>query len=671
MLRRLLPFFLLCLGCGETDGSISPGTTATGGAAPTWELLSIEPGEIAADTPFVLIGRGGIFLPGDRLAVDKVWYSTELSDTELRCNVEGKPRGNYSVTAHRGSEVSSSFSIAVANAPPRVVDPGPQTLAEDEDWQLQLQTVDFDQDDTRILVTGLPPGARFEAATKTIFFRPDFIQGGKSHTLTVYVSDGLDTTSSQFELSILDSIQPPEPTVVSDTAYATHRRLRLDQVTDSYLDSEGYAGRTFDARIVIPTEEIETKRYPVRVYLHGLGGSPYTGGNGDSFRIYPHDDDNTYWWGYSEKLPASAPAEGRVLNYTQRRVLHLIEYVLSNFSWADPEQVYVIGSSMGGAGATALGLLHARHFAYVHATLGQTIPRNHRPARISQLSTWWGSPELNLLDAEGMGNWDRGDMTRALLNRQEARNQFVFTKHGKDDRTIHFGAVSMPSSLTQLSFLDAVQKERMGHHCVWDEGGHGPSDPVLGSNWWDSDWNKLNDQKTFLRRNLAFAAFSKSTADNDPGTGEGNGNQKWSENSGYAGHLGTPNDTGWNGDVAGVLNRYLRWDAQQIVDEVDRFEIPLWADTTPLQTKVPAGYPPKGNEYAGELPIFANVTPRRVQNFLLAPNETVRWSFGDLEGTVTAQADGSVTVPQLGLDNTATTLILRRTSALLKPPQQP
>jgi hypothetical protein len=53
-----------------------------------------------------------------------------------------------------------------------------------------------------------------------------------------------------------------------------------------------------------------------------------------------------------------------------------------------------------------------------------------------------------------------------------------------------------------------------------------------------------------------------------------------------------------------------------------------------------------------------DVTPRRVQRFQCLPGERIRWSFGKARGTVTAAADGSVTVPRLRLDEAWTSLVL-------------
>lgn len=560
-----------------------------------------------------------------------------------------------------GSSTTGSGSTASpTSAPLQVVAPGPQLVDEEQLLEVAIQVLGGSGARVRIAIDGLPPGAHWDVTTSTVRFKPDFTQGGDSWVVVVSADDGSEAAEAVFPIEIRDTIQPPWPTVVSTTDRSDHQRLRLRQRTDEWLDSPGHAGREFEARVVIPKAASATNKLPVRVFLHGLGGSPYTGGNGAQFRIYPHDPNTSYWYGYASSLPGSSPGSGDTAPaYTERRILHLLEWVLRNNPGADPERVYVAGSSMGGAGAATLGLLNARHFCYVESRLGQTVARNHRPSRLTQLQRVWGDMALNLDAGAGMGAWDRNDLARALRDDPGARNQFVHTKHGKDDSTINFGAVAQDSTITGLSFLESLQALRVGHLVVWDEGGHGSADPVMGSSWWGS-WNPIFDDETFLRRDLPFPAFSDSSLDDDPGTGAGNGNQPWRESAGYSGSVSAAGDTGWDGDPAGVRNRHLRWLSTDIIDEPTRLEMPLRVGSGSGSAPPRAGYPAKGDRLEGSLPAVVDVTPRRTQRFRPAPHEPVRWTFGSLSGTVAADSDGEVTIPRLPLEEAWTTLILER-----------
>ncbi|MEO5729531.1 MAG: hypothetical protein ABI134_02010, partial [Byssovorax sp.] len=435
--------------------------------------------------------------------------------------------------------------------------------------------------------------------------------------------------------------------------------LTLSQTTDAWLDN---ANRVFTAVVVVPSAATAASPAPLRVDLHGAGGAPNaSAGCGSLFTISPHDPLDSYWWGYGEKLSGSIPVtSGKVFPYTARRVLHLMGHVLAKYPGADPERVFISGGSMGGAGAKTIGLLWARHFAGVQTSIGQAIPRNHRPSRLKQLSTLWGSPAANLLDDSDTSTWDHMDLTRALRDDPEARDQFVSTKHGKDDPTIHFGAMVIKSALTGLSFYDTLQEHHVGHLAIWDEGAHGPADPVLGNSWWDNGWNRISDATAFLRRDRPFPAFSNSPLDDDAGDGKGNGKQPWNAESGYAGVLATAGDTGWNGRLAGAHNRYFRWDTTAAVDTRETLELKLSVKSGSGSPPPSNEYPPKGDLLTEELPVKVDVTPRRVRDFQMIPGEIVRWELGELKGEATAGADGSVTVAQLPLSAEWQTLKLTR-----------
>ncbi len=467
----------------------------------------------------------------------------------------------------------------------------------------------------RFDVEGLPPGARFDYAKAAVLFRPDFTQSGPYDVTVTGHAPGF-TKTVHVRIDVRDTFAPPSPVVVSTTPGAGYSRLLVRQSTDGVLDPPARAGRTFDAIVVVPTSATVTDRAPVLVAQRGLGGAPNASATSTtSFRIEPHDPNNTYWWGQSEGT-SSPPAAGKVPEYTARRVLHLVDWLKRSYPAADPDRVFMVGGSMGGAGALTIGLLHARHFAGVEASIAPTVPRNHRPSRIAQLSGLWGAPPRT--SAVCGTPWT----SRALRDDAEARDQFLFTKHGKDDPTIHFGAVVTRSALTNKSYYATVEDERIGHYAVWDEGAHGPADPVLGAGWWDASWSRVADPKARLVRSKPFPAFSGSTANEDPGDDKGNGSVAFNAESGFAAVLATAGDTGWGGAVAGAMNRFLRWDTTATVDEPNKLAIPLYDVNGPGEIAPRPGYPTT-RDLPGSLPITVDVTLRRVRNFHPMPGERV------------------------------------------------
>jgi len=103
----------------------------------------------------------------------------------------------------------------------------------------------------------------------------------------------------------------------------------------------------------------------------------------------------------------------------------------------------------------------------------------------------------------------------------------------------------------------------------------------------------------------------------------------------------------------------LRWDSTRIIDTPERLELPLRVLSGSGGLPPRPGYPTTGDLLPGQLPVQVEVTPRRLQQFQLAPGETVHWSFGDQHGSVTTDPTGAATVP-LRLDITWQTLVMTR-----------
>ena len=529
----------------------------------------------------------------------------------LLCTSCALPFSSDSQTKNKAAELSATV----------FVDSGEDSLWEIEEGQLldlSLTTSATDAETIGLSVSGLPPGASYNESSRRLLFKPDFIQGGGDDWEVVVRSqarlDGEEepqVTEQTLSIRVLDTIQPPEPRVLGDADRGDHRVLRVGQLPDSFLDGYAFIGRSFGANVVLPSDLGEEERIPVRIELHGFGASPRDAYSARQFHIYPHDPDQSYWWGYQFR--------GVVPNYAQRRILNLLAWVLKTYPQADPERVYLAGGSMGAAGAKVLGLLSARHFCYVSAFRGQSIPRLHIPNRIAQLSRLWGDVENSNLPVatsvgeEGnsdLGIWDRQDLTAMLMTTivaeeegtgssnpyfvREARDQFIFARHGKQDQIIPFegaalgfvdgnAGIARKTGITGKGLYRSLQDERTGHYVAWDQATHTTSDPDLGDRWWDRGFSLIFDAQTYLRRNLAFPAFSDASID-------------WNAES----------------DPAGALNRFLRWDASQIVDESDAFAVPIRYVNEPSRGETPprAGYPSIGDLFDRSTPVIASMSHR-------------------------------------------------------------
>ncbi|MBI5542506.1 MAG: IPT/TIG domain-containing protein [Deltaproteobacteria bacterium] len=646
---------LISLSCNSRSPALAhpDGANCCEGAI---DLSALSPSSAPGGSPFRLSLTGNGFDATTIALLDgTAMPTTFISPSELTAEIPATPRGQHAIAVRGAVGTSPSRALQIGNSPPVLEVPGPQSIAEEALLLLSLKVSDLDGDAVRVFVTGLPPGARWDEAARLISFRPTFIQGGRRYTVEVSATDGFDSAEGQLELAIVDTISPPSPVIVGSESYPGYQVLTLRQTTDTFLDSPGYAGRSFEARLVVPDDLSSVAPVPVQIRLHPFSSGPGpVEGTGRELRLYPHDPMDSYWWGYSDRLSGAGPENGTIRPYTARRVLQLLEWVLSQYPGADPERVWISGGSMGAAGSATLGLMYARHFSCVRATAGQTVPRHHRPSRLQTLEQLWGTQAHNLDDGSGMGVWDRLDLTRVLRDEPESREQFVYLWHGKDDIAITFSAAVLPSPLTGASFLQTLQRERVGHIAYWDEGGHTEPDPVLGD--WFGTWNPAEH----LRRDRPFPAFSSCANDRFPGDGGGNGRRPWDPETGYAGEVAVASDTGWNGEIAGAYNRSLRWDENLIVDTRYRLELPLRVEDGAGGPPPRPGYPTTGDKLDGPLPVRVDVTPRRVQAFRCLAGERIRWAFGEATGEVMSSPDGSVTIPGLLLTKEWRTLLLER-----------
>ena len=538
----------------------------------------------------------------------------------------------------------------------------PWLLTEEESSTLNLQEGCKSEPGLRWFPRGGPRGIGWDTARGFATYRPDWLEGGDAGmTREVELEgwrDGRLVRRAAVELRVDDAFAPAQPVCVETEGTEQLRKFECLLTTDSFLDGPSKVGREVRSLVSVPRAASKPASLPVRLWLHGLGGRPNSASAG-SIGIAPHDPDNTYWWGYGEP-DGSNTAMTRVPDYTLRQSLVVVAWTLANFAEADPNRLSVQGSSMGGAGALQVSTHYARHFAWADAALGQHIPRNHRPARIRTLSKFYGPPGPLALDADEFSIWDDLDVTRQFLLHPESREPFVTTRHGKDDTTINLGAAVQPSPATGLSFYGALAALHIGHTAVWDEGGHGVSDPLLPSHWWGPSWDLTTDRTSRVALNLAHVAFTNATHNPDPGSMTPRDGAVWDPEAGFAGNVKVAGDTHWGGAIAGALNRGLRWKSSEIVDTVPIFSVPLRLTDEQGEPSPRAGYPCIGKRLCAALPVRVDVTLRRTQAFRFSANEPFVWRSGQQSGEGRANAFGEVTVAGVEVTPQWRTMLFRR-----------
>ncbi len=608
---------------GDSGTTLAVFTTSLSVSSSNTVTVNYATADMTATAPSDYQSENGVlsFAPGE---TRKMVMVNVVADGSV------EPDETFSLTLSNPINADLKDAVAVATIRNDDIDstvllsnPGPQSFNEEQEYTIDITA----RASARIFVSGMPPGMHWDEVNRRFDFRPDFIQGGKTWQVTMEAVDGAENDIQIFTVTVNNTIQPPWPEIVSSeeigglTQATGIIKLGVLQTTDDFLDSPGYAGRTFNANLAVPMQASATNQMPVRIGLHGSGGSPGTEGRGWIFGIAAHDPHTpreTWWTGYNDQLPNGAITSGSTNpNYTQRRVMHLLSYLLESCPGreggcpgADPTRISVSGQSMGGTGSFFLAVNYSRHFTGLNSRIGGTTPYFLSPDQQATLTALWGSKDLGLPSDRGINVWDQYDASRAIFHDKDFRNLHFSTISGKNDPTINFKAMVGISPVTGYSFLGALQKEGVGHFIIWDQRAHGSL-----ARWWEP-----LDEYSFLRRNLAFPAFSNGSADDDAGEPDGMG--------------------GFTGASQGALNQHLRWDSANIIDTRDKLSMPIKANI--------------------DLPMTADVTIRRIQQFQLLPGETINWSYNGASGIVSANEDGSVTVQGLAMTIDFVPLVLTR-----------
>ena len=376
--------------------------------------------------------------------------------------------------------------------------------------------------------------------------------------------------------------------------------------------------RPYDYLVAIPPKP--AKPTPVGIHLHCWGGS-LNGGYGWWYNAekghmllasnqIPYD----WWTGYHERYFQGKPQrdawrKGVVRPYSTRRMLSFLAWMTTQWD-IDLKRTHVAGSSMGGSGSPMFAIRYPDHVAWAVGWVGV-----HNPARTPQFkgsyARVYGPPEWGIKFEDGTPVWSHYNDAWYLRKHTEAETGFITFSNGKND-----GAIGWPQA---IEFLRALQETRRPHLFVWGLGGHGQRArmPVtLAERVLPID----------IRTDQSLPAFTRCSLDGKPGSG--------------------PLD---DGDPEGMVNAWLYWETQDLIDEPDR-----WAMTVGLIAKAPADV------------CRVDVTPRRRQRFLTKPGAKIKWATSHTasapgrSGELTADRWGLLTLGQIEVRKGGTRITLAR-----------
>jgi hypothetical protein len=330
---------------------------------------------------------------------------------------------------------------------------------------------------------------------------------------------------------------------------------------------------------------------------------------------------NTFWFGYHEGYDIESgasqppPLDGIVEDHTARRAIFTLEWARRNFP-VDTSRVYVMGASMGGIAGVFLAMWRPDLIAATMVNVPlfdfsfQTDPNplcefNAGGGQRLTCDRLWGEVGTDLRMADGTRVYDRlnAGMLAAGLEARFVPPIFAFS--GRNDTTIGWAE--------KIPFYRAMDQHRGGGAFFWDTRTHSNTD--TGGAWWPvQDYRYVYR----FRTNLSFPALSKCSADGDPGNGEAA-----------------------NGDSIGTINGFVEWDPG-IVDDGGHWQVRLKLRDLPTLWGVVSA--PES--------VTVDVTLRRLQRFIVAPEDScpwavVRWSDNARvqSGVVTPDLLGVLTIP--------------------------
>lgn len=305
----------------------------------------------------------------------------------------------------------------------------------------------------------------------------------------------------------------------------------------------------------------------------------------------PSWDASSFYLGYNgtydPNLGNNYPASGGyVFDYTDQFVLYLMDWAQLNFG-SDPNRVYAMGSSMGGSFAFFLAWHHPERIAAALANIPKTCAAftgDTQPMLTATFERMWSPISVNLPVIEGTPVYEYMD-GRYLAARHEGRGAApVFGFVGRNDHVVGWQE--------KVPLFQALNTHRAGGAWYWDERTHTDNQNLTSWSPVQLDWKQLYR----YRLDRSFPALSNCSADSDPGDG-------------------SPG----SGDSVGTFNGFVQWD-EELVDTPHLWECVLR----------PRDLPTRSGSLAAGADITVDVTPRRLQQFLVSSRTSYHYTATDV-----------------------------------------
>lgn len=372
--------------------------------------------------------------------------------------------------------------------------------------------------------------------------------------------------------------------------------------------------------------------HPLVVRLHGLGDNflnhTLTSGNPQEYVLalddhIPGEARNTYWVGWNDAIDITAPVmppprEGRVAEYTARRVRWTVEWARRVLP-IDTARVYLHGISMGGSGT----LYAALTTPWLYAAATALLPRvtyvsngdGGAPLGSKRYEQVWGKSAQRPLMQDGTPVYERTRFSSLLAASDVGKLPFLTIVGGRQDNVVGWPQL--------LEAHTAVRARAAATRFYWDVRGHEVNDGTF--------WRPMERQYAVsrLRSDESIIAVSHATSDHEPGNG------------------GVT-----SGDSTGQTGAFVDWSGP-ITDLPDRYAVTL--RVRPLATREGMLAPPTL--------VYADITPRRLQRFIVRPGSaylvTVTGADGTERSEVVRAGELGLTIPRVALRERPSRLDIR------------
>ncbi len=387
----------------------------------------------------------------------------------------------------------------------------------------------------------------------------------------------------------------------------------------------------------------QTERYPLYVFLEGIRQNALVGNGLDEFanitNCYimglddwiPYPDGygtdagkTTSWVGYHEHYDMYSannptPSSGRVVIYTQHRIIHSIEWA-RKYLPIDTNRIYLVGVSTGGFGALITANLIPEKIAGMYVVA--------HPSALQSGDGWhtqlWGLASTNL--KTNVPDFKVRTDTIRIMNLMNISYLFgrnvhralppIYGVYGKNDNTV--GWKDKPA------FFDSAQAYGVPAVFYWDQRQHDGTN----ANFLDSE---TMPPFASMASNLTYPVFTKNSSNGTPGNGKKN-----------------------NGDAYGTINGLMHW---QMLEET-KCSLRMHLSLKDYYV---------GGQLASNQPesCTTDITFKRLQTFKPQPGKAISWYHYDAAGTLiqsgtyTPQSGTPVTLSGISVNKSGNTLVLK------------